>query len=221
MRLLVSIVLLVCFIQDLCGLVRKPDCAVVLGRIPDYTLCVRKTPEIVRVPTYPVENLERDSIRIVDIFRLKTLHDQLNLVAHAQVSAYGVFPTKDGKVVLAPANDALFRKLLSVLGRNDLLKDERYATNASRVAHRSEVDAIIADATGEWLRDDLLDACAKAAIPAGPINDLDEGFDDPQVKTRGMCVEIDGMPSVRSPFVFSNAELALDKASPGKGKDNP
>ncbi|MAM38042.1 MAG: CoA transferase [Erythrobacter sp.] len=141
--------------------------------------------------------------------------------AHAQVSAYGVFPTKDGKVVLAPANDALFRKLLSVLGRNDLLKDERYATNASRVAHRSEVDAIIADATGEWLRDDLLDACAKAAIPAGPINDLDEVFDDPQVKTRGMCVEIDGMPSVRSPFVYSNAELALDKASPGKGKDNP
>ena len=49
--------------------------------------------------------------------------------AHAQVSAYGVFPTKDGPVVLAPANDNLFRKLLRLLDRHDLLADERYATN--------------------------------------------------------------------------------------------
>ena len=140
--------------------------------------------------------------------------------AHAQVSAYGVFPTSDGQVVLAPANDALFRKLLTLLGREDLLTDPRYATNEGRIARRGEVDALIADATAQWSREDLLAACADAAIPAGPINTVAEVFDDPQVQARGMQVEIDGLPSVRSPFVFSDADLAMGEASPTKGQHN-
>ena len=138
--------------------------------------------------------------------------------AHAQVSAYGVFPTSDGQVVLAPANDALFRKLLTVLGREDLLADERYATNAARVERRGEVDALIAKATALWSREDLLAACAKAAIPAGPINEIDQVFADPQVQARGLRLDLDGMPSVRSPFRFSDADLALEAPSPGKGQ---
>ncbi|MFK4004915.1 CaiB/BaiF CoA transferase family protein [Qipengyuania sp. NPDC077563] len=140
--------------------------------------------------------------------------------AHAQVSAYGVFPTSDGQVVLAPANDALFRRLLTLLGREDLLTDARYATNEGRIARRGEVDALIAEATAQWSRKDLLAACAEAAIPAGPINELDEVFADPQVKARGMEIEIGGLPSVRSPFVFSDADLALEKTSPSKGQDD-
>ena len=138
--------------------------------------------------------------------------------AHAQVSAYGVFPTSDGQVVLAPANDALFRKLLTVLGREDLLADERYATNAARVERRHEVDALIAEATAQWSREDLLATCAKAAIPAGPINEVDQVFADPQVQARGLRLDLDGMPSVRSPFRFSNADLALEAPSPAKGQ---
>ena len=139
--------------------------------------------------------------------------------AHAQVSAYGVFPTNDGKVVLAPANDALFRKLLTVLERADLLENDRYATNASRVKNRQEVDDIIAEATANWSRENLLESCARSGIPAGPINELDEVFADPQVSARGLRLDIDGMPSVRSPFAFSDAELAFDRASPVKGQD--
>ena len=141
--------------------------------------------------------------------------------AHAQVSAYGVFPCKDGQVVLAPANDALFRKLLTVLDRTDLLGDERYATNPARVAHRDEVDALIAQATSGFSRAVLLAACADAGIPAGPINDLDEVFADPQVESRTLVVDLGGMPSVRSPFVFSDAELAIGTASPAMGQDGP
>lgn len=137
--------------------------------------------------------------------------------AHAQVSAYGVFPTLDGPVVLAPANDALFRKLLTLLGRDDLLAEDRYATNAARIAHRGEVDAIIADATSGWTRADLLAACAVAGVPAGPINQLDEVFADPQVKARGMAIAPDGVPGLRSPLRFSDAELALDSPSPAHG----
>ena len=139
--------------------------------------------------------------------------------AHAQVSAYGVFPTRDGKVVLAPANDALFRRLLGVLDRKDLLDDERFVTNAGRVANRAEVDALIGEATAKWTREELLAACAAAAIPAGPINAIDEVFADPQVVARGLRIAPQGMPGVRSPFAFSDAELATEAASPAKGQN--
>ncbi len=140
--------------------------------------------------------------------------------SHAQVSAYGVFPTKDGPVVLAPANDNLFRKLLAMLDRNDLLQDKRFATNEARVANRGVVDAMIADETGSWNRDDLLAQCAQFGVPAGPINTLDQVFEDPQVIARGMKTQLGGQPSVRSPFNFSDAELALDRPSPLLGEDD-
>ena len=139
--------------------------------------------------------------------------------AHAQVSAYGVFPTKDGPVVLAPANDNLFRKLLRVLERHDLLEDARFTTNEARISNRAELDQIIAGEAAGWDRTSLLAACAEAGVPAGPINKLDEVFADPQVQARRMRVDLDGMPGVRSPFTFSNAELALDRPSPLKGED--
>lgn len=137
---------------------------------------------------------------------------------HAQVSAYGVFPVADGKVVLAPANDGLFRRLLTLLGRNDLLTGERFATNEGRLANREELDAIIAGETSKWQMDELLADCAAAGIPAGRVNAVDAVFDDPQVKARGMRLDLDGIPGVRTPLTFSDAELALDRPSPRKGE---
>ena len=137
---------------------------------------------------------------------------------HAQVSAYGVFPVADGKVVLAPANDGLFRRLLTLLRRNDLLTDERFATNEGRLANREELDAIIAGETSKWQMDELLADCAAAGIPAGRVNAVDAVFDDPQVKARGMRLDLDGIPGVRTPITFSDAELALDRPSPRKGE---
>ena len=138
---------------------------------------------------------------------------------HAQVSAYGVFPTADGEVVLAPANDALFRKLLTLLGRDDLLAEERFATNAARLANRAELDAIIGQETARIGTEQLLARCAEAGIPAGPINAIDRVFADPQVVARGMRIDLEGVPGVRSPFAFSVAELALDRPSPCHGQD--
>lgn len=137
---------------------------------------------------------------------------------HAQVSPYGVFPTETGPVVLAPANDALFRKLLAVLERHDLFEDERFSSNEARATNRTELDALIAAQTVKWDRDVLLRHCAEAGVPAGPINNLDEVFADPQVRSRGMAIELEGMHGVRSPFKFSDAELALDRASPALGE---
>ena len=137
---------------------------------------------------------------------------------HAQVSAYGVFPVADGEVVLAPANDGLFRKLLSLLGREDLLGEEKFATNEGRLANREELDAIIAAETRKWQLDELLADCVEDGIPAGRVNPIDAVFAEAQVQSRAMRIDLEGIPGVRSPFTFSEAELALDHPSPRKGE---
>ena len=140
---------------------------------------------------------------------------------HAQVSAYGVFPTKDGPVVLAPANDRLFRKLLEVFERHDLLGDERFATNEARIANRAEIDGIIAAETAQWDREALLRHCREAGVPAGPIYEVSEVFEEPQVQARGMTFPMaEGLTGLRSPFKFSDAELALGEPSPRLGQDD-
>lgn len=137
---------------------------------------------------------------------------------HAQVSAYGVFPVADGEVVLAPANDGLFRKLLALLGREDLLGEEKFASNEARLANRAELDAMIAAETRKWQLDELLADCSEDGIPAGRVNAIDAVFEDPQVRARGMRIDLNGIPGVRSPFTFSEGELALDHPSPRKGE---
>lgn len=139
--------------------------------------------------------------------------------AHAQVAPYGVFAVSDGHVILAPANDALFHKLMAVLGRSALAEDPRFRTNGDRTANARALDAEIAAATAGWTKQGLLDACHTAGVPAGPINRLDEVFADPQVIARGLRIELGGMAGVRSPFTFSDAELALDCPSPIHGED--
>ncbi|MCU0947042.1 MAG: CoA transferase [Porphyrobacter sp.] len=140
--------------------------------------------------------------------------------AHAQVAPYGVFAVSDGHVILAPANDGLFHKLMDLLGLAHLKTDPRFLANADRTANAAALDAEIAAATAGWTKQGLLDACHAAGVPAGPINRLDEVFADPQVIARGMRVELGGMAGVRSPFTFSDAELALDYPSPMLGQDD-
>ncbi|MFM7348960.1 MAG: CaiB/BaiF CoA transferase family protein [Erythrobacter sp.] len=140
--------------------------------------------------------------------------------AHAQVAPYGVFATSDGHVILAPANDGLFRKLMGVLGLSHLCEDPRFVANAGRTANAAALDAEIAAATKGWSKQELLEACHAAGVPAGPINRLDEVFADPQVIARGLRVELGGMAGIRSPFVFSEGELALDRPSPIHGADD-
>jgi crotonobetainyl-CoA:carnitine CoA-transferase CaiB-like acyl-CoA transferase len=139
--------------------------------------------------------------------------------AHAQVAPYGVFAVRDGHVILAPANDGLFHKLMDVLGLSHLSSDPRFAANGDRIANAKALDAEIAAATAGWTKQGLLDACHAAGVPAGPINRLAEVFADPQVVARGLRIELGGIAGVRSPFVFSDAQLALDRPSPLHGED--
>jgi len=140
--------------------------------------------------------------------------------AHQNLVPYQVFDCADGWIIIATGNDAQFRRLCTILGLPDLAEAPDYATNADRIANRdSLIDRLMAVTRGR-AKADLLAACEAEGVPAGPINDLAEVFDDPQIVARGLKRDFEGVPGVRSPFGFSDADLALDRAAPALGQDD-
>ncbi|MCC7393668.1 MAG: CoA transferase [Sphingomonadaceae bacterium] len=145
--------------------------------------------------------------------------------AHPNVAPYAVFPTSDGWFILAVGNDSQFASACAVLGLDGLAGDARFASNDARIAHRAELTEILTGATKRWARDPLLGALAKANVPAGPINRVDEALADPQIAARGLiqrAVARDGRsyPTVMTPIKFSDATLAEPLASPRLGEDD-
>lgn len=139
--------------------------------------------------------------------------------AHAQVVPYQVYALADGHFILATGNDEQFRKLARLIGRDDLADDPRLQTNAGRIEHREWMNAEIARELERFTKAEIHGLCEAAGVPTGPINTLAEVFSDPQVQARGMRIELpESIPSVRSPFTFSDAELALERASPRQGE---
>jgi crotonobetainyl-CoA:carnitine CoA-transferase CaiB-like acyl-CoA transferase len=95
-----------------------------------------------------------------------------------------------------------------------------YLTNADRIANRDEMTRLLTEATLQRSKAELLAACEAQGVPAGPINDLAEVFADPQVIARGMRREADGVPGVRPPIRFSDAEVAPHRPAPKLGEDD-
>ncbi|MEN3149431.1 CaiB/BaiF CoA-transferase family protein [Neorhizobium sp. IRAMC:178] len=143
--------------------------------------------------------------------------------AHPNISPYEVVPTEDGHLILAVGNDGQFRRLCRILGIEQVADDERFATNKARVANRVEVRRLILAQTSKWKKAELLAACGDNAVPAGPINSIAEMFDDPQVKERGLRIDLEAadgtvIPGVRSPIVLSETPLAYHRPSPALGE---
>ncbi len=138
--------------------------------------------------------------------------------AHQNLVPYAVFDCADGWIILATGNDAQYQRLCGILGLADLATAPDYLTNADRITNRVELTRLITERTVIWAKADLLAACEAEGVPAGPINSLEEVFADPQIVARGMKLELEGIPTVRSPFAFSGAELALERASPKLGQ---
>ncbi len=141
--------------------------------------------------------------------------------AHPNLTPYQVFDCADGHLIIATGNDAQYRRLCAVLGLDDMAQAPEYLHNADRIANRRVMIARLNGATARRTRDDLLAACESHGIPAGPINDIADVMADPQVIARGMQIELDGVPGIRAPFRFSDADLSLHRPAPKLGQDNP
>jgi len=139
---------------------------------------------------------------------------------HVNLTPYQAFDCSDGHIIIATGNDAQYQRLCRLLGLDDMAEAPEFLHNKNRLANRRVMIARLNGATAQRTKADLLAACEAVGVPAGPINTLDEVMADPQVVARGMQIELDGVPGVRAPFRFSDAELALHRPAPKLGEDN-
>ncbi|MBY6082924.1 CaiB/BaiF CoA transferase family protein [Ruegeria arenilitoris] len=140
--------------------------------------------------------------------------------AHVNLAPYQVFDCADGYIIIATGNDRQYQRLCRVLNLPDMAEAPEYLHNKDRLANRRTLIARLNGATATWAKADLLAACEAQGIPAGPINTLDEVMADPQVIARGMQIDLDGVPGIRAPFVFSDADLNLSRPAPKLGEDD-
>ena len=144
---------------------------------------------------------------------------------HPNIVPYQVFPVADGHIIIATGNDAQFMKLCGILGEPQLAEVPAYKDNKGRLGHRAELVGRLCGLTAKVTRDVLLARLEAAGVPAGPINDLEQVFSDPQVVHRGMRLTLKNpgaeggtSPGIRTPIVLDGMPMASDRPAPRLGE---
>ena len=142
--------------------------------------------------------------------------------AHPNLAPYQPFPCSDGMVIIAVGNDGQFRALCGALG---LELEDRFATNALRVAAREALGPLIAAKTAGFTMQGLMQALDAAGVPCGPVNTIDQVFQEPQAIHRGLTVEqaradlAHPVRTVASPIRLSKTPVRYDAPPPRLGQD--
>jgi len=144
--------------------------------------------------------------------------------SHPNIVPYQVFAASDGHLIVAVGNETQFARMCEVIGRPELARDARFATNAARVNHREEIVAILREIFAPRTMRHWLDALERVGVPCGPINTIADVFADPQVQAR--CLRLDlphpatgSVPSVANPIRYSATPIAYRSAPPMLGAD--
>jgi len=145
--------------------------------------------------------------------------------AHPNIVPYQVFATADGHMILAVGNDKQFTQFCNAAGCPELACDDKFSHNPQRVEYRDELCEKIATylvqhPTAYWLQ--LLDT---VGVPCGPINEIDQVFNDPQIRARNMVVDLPHavagqVPQVGNPIHFSRTPITLTRPPPMLGEHN-
>lgn len=143
--------------------------------------------------------------------------------AHPNIVPYQVFPTADDDMIITVGNDGQFDKLCHILGCPELADDERFASNAARVENRDLLIPRLTQCLQQASRAHWLAALEEAHIPCGPINKLDQVFDDPHVKARGTKIHRRhssgrDVALVSNPVRFDGQALNAESAPPMLGE---
>ena len=138
---------------------------------------------------------------------------------HPNIVPYCAVSTSDGYIILAVGNDEQFKNFNKIFDAEWYRKD-KFKTNPARLENRDELLNLIEGKTINFSSADLLIECENFGVPAGPINTLEDVFNDPQILHRGMKIDLDGVPSVKNPIIFSDMEMSYDSPSPNLGDSN-
>ncbi|HLR75766.1 MAG TPA: CoA transferase [Virgibacillus sp.] len=144
---------------------------------------------------------------------------------HANIVPYQTFDTSDGQMVIAVGNDNQFKAFCHVLNKPELANDERFLTNPDRVKYREVITTLIQEVmvtrpTAYWQ-----EKCNANNIPCGPIQNLEEVVNDPQLQSRNMFVEKDHpvagkINMVGSPLKLSRTPVSIKHHPPEVGEHN-
>jgi formyl-CoA transferase len=143
--------------------------------------------------------------------------------AHPNIVPYQVFPASDRPFVLAVANEMHWSRFCAAMELNGLEHDPRFADNASRIANRDVLIAILSERFRTRTRDEWIALLSAAEVPCGPINSIAEVFDDPQVRALGMVETvphptIGDLRLVRSPLDLGATPVETRRPPPLLGE---
>lgn len=111
--------------------------------------------------------------------------------AHRLTAPYQALKTRDGYMTVGANNQRFWTRFCEILGREDLLDDERFTTNTDRMENREELTAELESTLKEQPTDKWLELCFEEGVPAGPIYNYKQVFEDPHTNAREMMVEMD------------------------------
>lgn len=142
--------------------------------------------------------------------------------AHPNIAPYQVFKVADGHIIVAVGNDGQFQKFCAALGATDIAVNPDYTTNAQRVGMRLALQAELEPFLVQKTRSQWLEALEAAGVPAGPINRIEDVFNDPQIVHRGLKLDLtaaDGskVSGVASPIVINGERMSAPSPSPMLG----
>ena len=143
---------------------------------------------------------------------------------HPIVAPYGLFPTRDGMVAVAPSHDVFVRRFLRVLALEHILEEEQFSTNERRMANRDALLAIVNAVTETETVDHWIRVINEAGCPCGRVMDLAEMFNDPQVLAQEMVLDVEhpGRGRVRMtgfPVKLSDTPARIRHPAPELGAD--
>jgi len=169
-------------------------------------------------------------LSLLDVATATTANQAMNYLAtgtppnrrgnnHPNIVPYCAVSTRDGYIILAIGNDEQFKNFNKIFNV-EWYKNDKFKTNPARLENRDELLNLIEGKTIYFSSNDLLIECEKYGVPAGPINTLEDVFNDPQILHRGMKIDLEGVPSVKNPIIFSDMEMSYDSPSPNLGDSN-
>jgi formyl-CoA transferase len=130
----------------------------------------------------------------------------------------GVFTTADGAMNIAATGQAIYSRFVKVMGHPEWLEDERFATSSARSKNRHALNALIDEATRTNTTAYWVETMNAAGVPCGPINNMQQVFEDAQVKHLGIAQALGETTYLGQPFTLSRTASAITSHPPAIGE---
>jgi len=142
---------------------------------------------------------------------------------HPTVAPTGVFRTKDGQINIAASGQSMFRRLCETLGLPELLDDPRFEKPGDRSKNRGELNAILEQCLAQYGQEEIVQRLNEAGVPAGPILDIGQVFQNEQVKRLGLSTKVQSselgeIEIQNTPYRLSRTPGGARSAAPERGQ---